>query len=92
MTSADFSRQTLFRPRSVVSSRVRETSPGKNDNLPLIYLPHLHHGIRAVLDFALCGKLVRPANALYAIPVRQTEGLPKASFRFHLAMDTLAFG
>lgn len=31
--------------------------------------------------------------ALYVISVRQTEGLPLASFRFHLAMDdTLAFG
>ncbi len=27
---------------------------------------------------------------LYAIPVRQTSALPAASFRFHLAMDTLA--
>jgi len=26
------------------------------------------------------------------ISVRQTEGLPPASFRFHLTMDTLAFG
>jgi len=28
--------------------------------------------------------------ALYEIPVRQAKGLPTASFRFHLAMDTLA--
>ena len=69
-----------------------ETSPGKNDNFPLTYLPHLHHGIRAVWDFALYCKLVRPANALYAISVRQTEGLPLASFRFRLTADTLAFG
>ncbi len=75
-----------------VSPPIREISPGKNDNFPLIYLPHLHHGIRAVLDFALSCKLVRPANALYAISVRQTEGLPPASFRFRLATDTLAFG
>ena len=35
----------------------------------------------------------RPSyHALYVISVRQTEGLPPASFRFHLAMDTLAFG
>ena len=26
------------------------------------------------------------------ISVRQTKSLPRASFRFHLAMDTLAFG
>ena len=56
---------------------------------PLIYLPHL---------------LVHPATfglhrfvptypyfpALYVVPVRQAKGLPTASFRFHLAMDTLA--
>ena len=28
--------------------------------------------------------------ALYVVPVRQAKGLPTASFRFHLAMDTLA--
>ena len=56
---------------------------------PLIYLPHL---------------LVLPATfglhrfwptypyfpALYVVPVRQAKGLPTASFRFHLTMDTLA--
>ena len=30
--------------------------------------------------------------AFYAISVRQAKGLPPASFRFHLAMDTFAFG
>ena len=56
---------------------------------PLIYLPHL---------------LVLPATfglhrfwptypyfpALYVVPVRQAKGLPTASFRFHLTVDTLA--
>jgi len=28
--------------------------------------------------------------ASYAVSVRKTENLPQASFRFHLAMDTLA--
>jgi hypothetical protein len=48
MTSADFS---LF----VVTTGIpaSETSPGKNDNLPLMSLPHLLQEIRAVLDFAL---------------------------------------
>ena len=55
----------------------------------LIYLPHL---------------LVLPATfglhrfwptypyfpALYVVPVRQAKGLPTASFRFHLTMNTLA--
>ncbi|WP_235389485.1 hypothetical protein, partial [Enterocloster clostridioformis] len=29
-------------------------------------------------------------RALYVIPVHRTKGLPTASFRFHLTMDTLA--
>jgi len=67
-----------------------EASPSKIDNFPLIYLSHLQYRVRAVLDFAVPCKLVRPAIAFYALPVRQTEGLLSASFRFHLAMDTLA--
>jgi hypothetical protein len=74
---------------SVLRSHLK-ISPGKYNRFPLTYLPHLHHGIRAVLDFALYGKLIRPVYAFYAVPVRQTEGLPSASFRFHLTMDTLA--
>ena len=50
-------------------------SPGKNDDLPLIYLSHLHHGVRAVLDFVLLCRLVRPTYAYYVISVRQAEGL-----------------
>jgi len=98
MTSADFLRLDHTSLHGFTDYQVslfsvpRKISPGKNDRFPLTYLPHLHHGIRAVLDFALPRRLVRPANAFYAVPVRQTEGLPPASFRFHLTMDTLAFG
>ncbi len=38
-----------------------QVSPGKNDNFHPIYLLHLLQGVRAVLDFALFGKLVRPS-------------------------------
>ena len=98
MASADFLQFRCVSPRmfrgcqSICPSRPCKTSLGKPCFFPLIHLPHLHHGIRAVLDFALYSKLVRPANAFYAVPVRQTKGLPPASFRFHLTMDTLAFG
>lgn len=93
MASADFLQLSHASLRGFNRSRLPcKTSPGKNDNLPLTYLPHLHHGIRAVLDFALFGKLVHPAYASDAVPVRQTEGLPPASFRFRLTTDTLAFG
>ena len=48
-------------------------------------------GFRAVLDFVLRRKLVHPIVP-DVISVRQVEALPPASFRFHLAMDTLALG
>ena len=71
---------------------VCKASSGKRDHLHLIYLPHLRFGIRAVLDFVLCRKLVRSEYAFYAVSVRQTEVLPPTSFRFHLTVDTLVFG
>ncbi len=48
----------------------------------------------ALGDFGLrCVMATHPAmTASNAIRVPQVEGLPKASFRFHLAMDTLALG
>jgi hypothetical protein len=97
MASADFLSFSLTSLRgfggcqSFCPSPPDKISPSKLNLFPLTYLLHLHHGIRAVLDFALFGKLVRPAHAFYAVPVRQTEGLPPASFRFHLTVDTLAF-
>ena len=42
-----------------------------------------------VLDFRDIGLLIQ-RERLYTVPVRQTSALPAASFRFHLAMDTLA--
>jgi hypothetical protein len=43
------------------------------------------------LDFVLTGKLVRLALP-HTVSVRRPGVLPPASFRFHLTMDTLAFG
>src|SRR5207253_3782394 len=42
-----------------------------------------------VLDFEDICLLIQLAR-LYAVSVRQASALPAASFRFHLAMDTLA--
>jgi len=81
MTSADFlqfsctSLHSLGGCQSICPSPHCKTSPVKNSNLPLIYPPHLHRRVRAVLDFALFSKLVRSAYALYVISVRQTESL-----------------
>jgi len=44
-----------------------------------------------LLDFDLYGGLI-PSDSLYTVSVRQAGGLPPASFRFHLTVDTLAFG
>jgi len=33
-----------------------------------------------------------PYTALYSVSVRKAENLPPASFRFHIAMNTLAIG
>ena len=71
--------------------RVVETSADKPIDFHPIYLPHLHFKVRSVLDFVLLRKLVRLVFAFYAVSVRQTGILLWASFRFHLAMDTLAF-
>ena len=42
-----------------------------------------------VLDFEDMRLLIQ-RDRLYRLPVRQTSALPAASFRFHLAVDTLA--
>ena len=71
--------------------RAVETSADKLIDFHPIHLPHLHFKVRSVLDFVLVCKLVRLDFAFYAVSVRQTGILLRASFRFHLAMDTLAF-
>ena len=56
---------------------------------PSMYLPHL-----LVLPATFGLQCLLPPypyfRAFYAVPVRQVRGLLTASFRFHLAMDTLA--
>ena len=56
---------------------------------PSIYLPHL-----LVLPATFGLRCFLPSYpyfpALYVVPVRQARGLPSASSRFHLTMDTLA--
>ena len=54
--------------------------------MPAAYTPMLSV---QVLDFEDIGLLIQHER-LDAISVRQASVLPTASFRFHLAMDTLA--
>ena len=55
-----------------------------------MYLLHLHLGFRVASGFILLCRLTH-RRMPDAVPVRQVGGLPPASFRFHLAVDTLAF-
>ena len=56
---------------------------------PLTYPPHLLV-LPATFGLHLFVQTYPYFPALYAVPIRRTKGLPTASFRFHLAMDTLA--
>ena len=56
---------------------------------PLIYPPHLLV-LPATFGLHLFEQTYPYFRALYVISVRRTKGLPTASFRFHLTMDTLA--
>src|SRR5699024_6036472 len=57
-------------------------------HLSAIYTPCDYCSYRTSTSFAVLSSHV----ASYMISVRQTRGLPRASFRFHITMDTLAFG
>src|SRR5882724_8185022 len=67
-----------------------QTSPGNAHSPSRLCPPHLRtsfpYRYRTLKTFAFSSSL----HASYAISVRQTSALPAASFRFHLAMDTLA--
>ncbi len=70
-------------------AHVRKTSAGKLTIFPIIHLLHLHREFRVALDFSLLCNLTH-SHMPDAVSVRQVDGLPRASFRFHLTMDTLA--
>nr|WP_217629836.1 hypothetical protein [Planococcus glaciei] len=72
--------------------RFNQTSPGKNAIFPSTYLLHLLHATFGRKGFALFSRLTQSHIALYEVRVPQTGGLPPASFRFHVAVDTLALG
>ena len=80
-----------FAPRTPDGLRVREASSGKNTFFPAIRLSSLRPRIRVALGFILFSRLAL-LRTPETIPVRQASGLPRASFRFRLAADTLASG
>lgn len=73
-----------------VTSPTKQISPGKDAIFLSVYLLHLLSYAFDSMDFGLLCNLIQPTLALYEVRVPQTGDLPLASFRFHLAMDTLA--
>ena len=76
-----------------------QISPGTTRFFPSIYLPHLLRVIPCSYWASACSAVSPSCATLYVISVRQARGLPTvsllphpASFRFHLTVDTLAFG
>ena len=76
-----------------------QTSPGTTRFFLSIHPLHLPYMIPCSYRASACKAVLPSCMAFYVISVRQTRDLPvvslfphPASFRFHLAMDTLAFG
>ena len=102
MASADFcmfSATFLIWSRLPLSGRPMQISPGTTRFFPSIYLPHLSRMIPCSYRVSACIAVLPSCKTFYVVSVRQARGLPvvsllphPASFRFHLAMDTLAFG
>ena len=102
MASADFctfSAAFFVWPRLLLSERSVQISPGTTRFFPSIYLPHLSRMIPCSYWASACIAVLPSCVTSYVVSVRQTRGLPvvslfphPASFRSHLAVDTLAFG
>ena len=82
-----------------LSKHTAQTSPGTTRFFLSIHLLHLPYMIPCSYRASACEAVLPSCMAFYVISVRQTRDLPvvslfphPASFRFHLAMDTLAFG
>ena len=100
MTSADpctFSASSQM--RLPLSRHFAQVSPGITRFFLSIHLPHLSSVIPCSYWASAWFAVLPSRKTLYVISVRQTRDLPvvslfphPASFRFHLTMDTLAFG
>ena len=82
-----------------LSRHSAQTSPGTTRFFLSIHPLHLPYMIPCSYRASACKAVLPSCIAFYVISVRQTGDLPvvslfphPASFRFHLTMDTLAFG
>ncbi|EES70950.1 hypothetical protein POTG_04427 [Paenibacillus sp. oral taxon 786 str. D14] len=72
------------------TSRFAQTSPGKSVIFLSIYPPHLLSFAFGSKDFDLSCSLIQRMPASYEVRVPRAGDLPPASFRFYLAIETLA--
>ena len=83
----------LSRPGSRFFFRFIGRSPRVRPRTFVSYTCYIYASrVSIASGFVLFCRLTLSENASYAVSVRQAETLPRASFRFHLTMDTLAFG
>ena len=89
MASADFSR---FVVTACPLGFALETSPVMYVLFPSYARLIYSESSEQLWDFALSCRLIHSQKPWYQVSVRRVRCLPTASFRFHLTMDTLAFG
>lgn len=89
MASADFSR---FVVTACHCGLALETSPVMDAFFPSYTRLIYSESSEQLWDFVLFGRLIHSHKPWYQVSVRRVRCLPTVSFRFHLAMDTLAFG
>ena len=91
MTSADFSQFVVTARLLYLKPRLRDL-PSYGRPLSGLYPLGLLSTLRLLIALSLHRQHYPCLPALYQVPVPRANRLPPASFRFHLTMDTLAFG
>ena len=91
MTSADFSQFVVTARLLSLKPRLRNL-PSYGRTLSGLYPLGLLSAVRIVIGLLLPLQHYPCLPALYQVLVHRASRLPPASFRFHLTMDTLAFG
>ena len=91
MTSADFSQFVVTARLLYLKPRLRDL-PSYGRTLSGLYPLGLLPAVRIVIGRLLQMQHYPCLPAFYQVLVHRANRLPPASFRFHLTMDTLAFG
>ena len=91
MTSADFSQFVVTARLLSLKPRLRDL-PSYGRTLSGLYPLGLLSAVRIVIGLLLLLQHYPCLPAFYQVLVHRANRLPPTSFRFHLTMDTLAFG